>query len=176
MIYQTTIRVLEPEPEPPPPSSTTQIGVATRGQAGAIVTGERDPEGRALVIEVERFSYAVEPIVARLTALRTAEPDAAVIVDVEGIGDALWELLGRPRRPWHLYAKHGTERQELSRALLVIVAQDRLRFGEVAEAEAMKKALAALTRDPREDGPGSDLTTALALAVGDFRPRPPRIG
>jgi hypothetical protein len=39
----------------------------------------------------------------------------------------------------------------------------------------MKKALVGLTRNPREDGPGSELAVALSLAIGDHRPPVPRI-
>jgi hypothetical protein len=153
----------------------TALILALARSHGAIVTAEHHPDERIMVTGIERFGYVVEPIVARLTELsETTTPEAGVI-DAEGLGDAVWELLDGPRRPWQLYAKHGTERQALTRTLLVVVARDRLRFGEVDEAEAMKRAMLALTRDPREDGPGSDLTVALALAVGSFRKPPPRI-
>jgi hypothetical protein len=96
-----------------------------------------------------------------------------VVVDVEGLGDAVWELLGkpRPRRDWWLYDKHGHERQELTRVLLVAVERAEFTFAAgLAEEPAMRKALVSLTRNVREDGPGSELAVALSLALDDHRP------
>ena len=86
------------------------------------------------------------------------------------------QLLDRPRkRGWRLYQKHGVERQELTRELLVGVARKSIHFKRgLREEDAMRKALLALNRDVREDGPGSELCVAL-IALAD-RPRPkPRV-
>jgi hypothetical protein len=110
-------------------------------------------------------------------ALHDADPAAAIVIDAEGIGDAVYELLGKPRRPFRLYARHGIERQELTRSLVVGVSRRAFAFAPgLAEAEAMRNALAGVTRDVREDGPGSELAVALSLALDDHRPSRPRIG
>jgi hypothetical protein len=58
----------------------------------------------------------------------------------------------------------------------VAVARHAFAFAPgLAEAEAMKKALLGLTRDVREDGPGSELAVALSLAIGARRPIVPRV-
>ena len=175
-LTMTTIRVGEPEPAPPPPLRHAAV---TRGSGGAIVTCWTDPAGAQEITGIQRFPYAVEPIVARVQEIRATDPAAIIVVDDEGLGDAVWELLGKPRRRhgWHLYDKHGRDREELTRTLLVAVAQRSFRFAAgLPEADAMKKALTAMTRSVREDGPGSELTTALSLALDDHRPAAPRIG
>jgi hypothetical protein len=160
-------------------------GVAIRGRAGAIVTVERldnppreaDSEP-AIVTGIERFAYEVAPVLRRVQALKAADPACSVVVDLEGLGDALWALLDSPdhRRGWRLYAKRSVERQELTRELVVAQTRHAFAFAPgLAEAEAMKKAMLMLTRDPREDGPGSELCVALALAIADRRPGVPRI-
>jgi hypothetical protein len=151
--------------------------VVVRGTGGAIVTLDRTPEVPT-VVAIERFPLAIGPLAERLRVIRADDRGCRIVVDADGLGDALWDLLGSPdhRRGWRLYAKRGQERQELTRELLVAVARRTFTFTPgLAEAEAMRKALLEVTRDVREDGPGSELAVALSLALGD-RPRPvPRI-
>jgi hypothetical protein len=156
---------------------TITHAVVTRGHAGAIVTAERPDEGKQTVTAIERFPYETGPIVRRVLQLRESDPDCRITVDAEGLGDALWELLGKPRRrEWRLYDKHGLDREELTRTLLVAVDRDSFGFASgLAEATAMTKALVGLTRSVREEGPGSELAVALSLALDDHHPRPPRI-
>jgi hypothetical protein len=151
--------------------------VVTRGSGGAIVSCLL-MEDRTEIIAIERFPYAVEPIVERVKEIRLTDPPCSIVVDGEGLGDAIWELLGKPRgRLWRLYDKHGIEREELTRTLLVAVAQQSFRFATgLWNIDAMKKALLTLTRNVREDGPGSELAVALSLALDDHRPPLPRIG
>jgi hypothetical protein len=71
-----------------------------------------------------------------------------------GSGRALWNALHVDRRRgWKLYDKRGSDRQDLPDALLTAEGEDRLTFAQgLHEAGAMRKALAALTREVREDG------------------------
>ena len=113
---------------------------------------------------IERHPFDIEPVVDRVRELRDADPDCSVVIDAEGLGDAAWQLLDRPRRKrrFRLYEKHGIERAELTRELLVAVARKSIRFpADVPGADAMKSALLGLSRDVREDGPGSELCVAL---------------
>ena len=151
--------------------------VVTRGHGGAIVTAEWPAEGRQTITAIERFPYDAGPIVRRVLRLKADDPDCFIVVDAEGLGDAVWELLDHPRRRgWRLYEKHGLEREELTRVLLVAVERRSFAFAPgLGEEQAMKKALVSLTRNPREDGPGSELAVALSLAIDDHRPPVPRI-
>lgn len=172
------ISTIRPIRRAEPPATLRLHAVATRGSGGAIVSAEWPIDGRKLVTDIERFAYAAGPIVRRIRELRAADPDCPFVVDMEGLGDAVWELLDKPRRRsgWWLYDKHGHERQELTRVLLVAVERAEFTFAAaLAEEPAMRKALVALTRNVREDGPGSELAVALSLALDDHRPRPPRI-
>jgi hypothetical protein len=105
-----------------------------------------------------------------------AVPDTRYVIDGEGIGTALWTVLGGPRDPrtWQLYTGRGLERQALVDALLVAVEEDRFRFAAgLAEQEAMSQALAGYRRHVRDDGLiRSELVLALLLALV---PPPPRV-
>jgi hypothetical protein len=160
-----------------PRPAIVRHAVVTRGSGGAIVSCLL-ADDRTEITAIERFSYAVEPIVQRVKEIRETDPPCSIVVDAEGLGDAIWELLGKPRgRLWRLYTKHGIEREELTRVLLVAVARQSFRFATgLWEQDPMKKALATMTRNVREDGPGSELAVALSLALDDHRPNPPRIG
>ena len=115
------------------------------------------------------------PIVRRVQQLKADNPDCFVVVDAEGLGDAVWELLDQPRRPgWRLYQKHGPEREELTRVLLVAV--ERRSFGFASGRGAGNEEGPRWPHpQPREDGPGSELAVALSLAIDDHRPPAPRI-
>jgi hypothetical protein len=162
---------------PAPRAPIVRHAVVARGSAGAIVSCLLAHD-RTEITAIERFSYAVAPIVTRVAEIRETDPPCQIVVDKEGLGDAIWELLGKPHgRIWRLYDKHGLEREELTRVLLVAVARKSFRFAKgVWEQDAMRKALLTLTRNVREDGPGSELAVALSLALDDHRPSPPRIG
>lgn len=161
------------------PSVAITHGVCLRGRAGAIVTAERTDDV-SLVTGIERFGFSLEPMRQRLEALRAADPEATIALDAEGLGDALHELIGAPRRSrrFVLYAKRGLERQELTRTLLVGTTRHSFRFvSGVDHAQAMQAALVSLSRrDPPEDGPGSELLVALSLALDPRRAPVPRIG
>ncbi|MEX0629689.1 MAG: hypothetical protein WEE67_04530 [Chloroflexota bacterium] len=157
----------------------TRHAVVTRGHGGAIVTAEAGDDGGQIITAIERFPYEAGPVVDRALHLKADDPTCSIVVDVEGLGDAVWELLARPRRRhgWLLYAKHGLEREELTRTLLVAVERNSFRFAPgLADEDAMKRALVGLTRNVREEGPGSELAVALSLALDDHRPPTPRIG
>ena len=152
----------------------TRHAIATRGQNAALVTAEHWADGVAVITAIERLPFDVEAIVARVRLLQAAEPDAQGVVDGDGLGDAVIELLQLPKRgAWRAYTARKADRAELTRTLLVGVAARSFSFvGGLAEQERMRKALSTLTRDIREDGPGSELAVALSLALDDHRPPP----
>lgn len=152
---------------------------ATRGKGSAIVTAHSADTERTVITAIERLPYDAGAVSRRLLELKAADPTARIVLDEEGLGDAVWELVGKPRRGqgWRLYARHGFEREELTRTLLVGVERASFGFASgLREADAMRKALVGLTRNPREDGPGSELAVALSLALDDRRPPLPRVG
>lgn len=78
-----------------------------------------------------------------VTARHLDDSDARHVIDAEGIGTALWAILGRPDDAdhWQLYIGRGPERQALVDALLVAVQEGRFHFAAgLAEQEAMSKA------------------------------------
>jgi hypothetical protein len=98
------------------------------------------------------------------------DPEARAVIDAEGLGAALWALV-QPDDPdpehWQLYQGRGLERQALVDELLVAVEEDRFHFApDLAEQEAMSKALLGYRRQVRDDGfIGSELVVALLLAL-----------
>jgi hypothetical protein len=143
------------------------IGVVIADRGSAIVSVERSPDNALLVTGIERLPFDLGPVTERIWAF--AEPDARFVVDAEGLGSALWGVLGPPRdkRHWTLYTGRGFERQALVDELLVAEQQKRFHFAaRLAEQEAMSKALLTYRRQVREDGSlGSELVTALCLAI-----------
>src|ERR1035437_9717161 len=143
------------------------VGVVIADRGSAIVSVERSPDNALLVTGIERLPSDLGPVTERIWAF--AEPDARFVVDAEGLGSALWAVLGPPRdkHHWTLYTGRGFERQALVDELLVARQQERFDFApRLAEQEAMGKALQRYGRQVREDGViGSELVVALLLAI-----------
>ena len=143
------------------------VGVVIADRGSAIVSVERSPDNALLVTGIERLAFDLGPVTERIWAF--AEPDARFVVDAEGLGSALWAVLGPPRdkHHWTLYTGRGFERQALVDELLVAMQQERFHFApRLAEQEAMGKALQSYRRQVREDGViGSELVVALLLAI-----------
>jgi hypothetical protein len=143
------------------------IGVVVADRGAAIVTVERSPEDALLVVGIERLPFDLGAVTKRVRSLE--DPKARFVIDAEGLGSALWAVLGRPDDAdhWQLYAGRGLERQALVDELLVAMQQDRFHFAPgLDEQEAMSKALLGYRRQVREDGLiGSELVVALLLAI-----------
>jgi hypothetical protein len=143
------------------------IGVVVADRGAAIVTVERSPEDALLVTGIERLPFSLAAVTARVRVLE--DPEARFVVDAEGLGSALWAVLGRPEdaEHWQLYAGRGLERQALVDELLVAMQESRFHFAPgLDEQEAMSKALLGYRRQVREDGLiGSELVVALLLAL-----------
>lgn len=141
-------------------------GIVSAERGSAIVSVERGPDDELLVTTIERLSSDLAIVTERVRAL---DPEARHIIDSEGLGNALWAILGHPDDPehWQLYSGRGLERQALVDELLVAVQEDRFHFAAgLEEQEAMNKALLGYRRQVREDGLiGSELVVALLLAL-----------
>lgn len=142
------------------------IGVVIVDHGAAIVTVERDEANDLLCRGIERLPFDLAAVNARVGRL---DPDARVIIDSEGLGSALWAVLGRPAKSQHfqLYSGRGLERQALVDELLVAVEEGRFHFAPaIPEQPAMSKALVSYRRQVKEDGLiGSELVVALLLAI-----------
>ena len=68
------------------------IGIVIADRGGAIVTVERDDDA-LLVTGIERLPFDLAAVTDRVRAL--ADPEARYIIDAEGLGNALWAVLGR---------------------------------------------------------------------------------
>ncbi len=152
---------------------TAGVVVADRGSA--IVTVDRDGEAMRCSA-IERLPFDLGAVSGRV---RSLDAQTSIVVDSEGLGSALWAVVGRPEeddpdaeRHFTLYEGHGRERQALVDRLLVAVEEDRFRFAPgLPEQDAMSKALQGYRRQVREDGLiGSELVVALLLAM---TPPPP---
>jgi hypothetical protein len=143
------------------------VGVVIRDQGSAIVVVERDAENALVATGIERLPFNLADVTKRVQALDDSE--TSFTVDAEGLGSALWALLGRPDdvEHWQLYSGRGFERQTLVDELLVAIEEHRFHFAPgLVEQEAMSKALISFRRQVREDGLiGSELVVALLLAV-----------
>lgn len=147
------------------------IVVAERG--AAIVTVQHGDAGSLLVTGIERLPFDLAVVAARVRELE--DPDARYVIDSEGLGSALWTVLGHAEDPrWTLYAGRGVDRQALVDELLVAIDQDRFRFaGGLSDQEPMSKALVGFRRQVRDDGIiGSELVVALLLAIIPPEPEP----
>jgi len=142
-------------------------GVVIADRGSAIVTVERSPDDELLVTGIERLPFDLGIVTDRVRAL--ADPEARCIIDAEGLGSALWAVLGRPDDPdhWQLYSGRGLERQALVDELLVAIEEGRFHFTPgLEEQAAMSKALLGYRRQVKEDGLiGSELVVALLLAL-----------
>lgn len=151
-----------------------QHGIVIIDRGSAIVTVDRDDDGHILCSGIERLPFDLSAVTARVREI--ADPDSSYVIDVEGLGSALWAVLKddrRPRRSWTLYEGRGLDRQALVDALLVAVEEDRFRFaGGLPEQDAMNKALVTYRRQVRDDGViGHELVVALLLAIIPPRPK-----
>ena len=148
------------------------LGIVIADRGSAIVTVERSQDDALLVAGIERLPFSLAAVTDRVRALD--DPEARTIIDAEGLGNALWAVLGRPEDTdhWALYTGRGLERQALVDELLVAMQEDRFHFASgLVEQEAMSKALLGHRRQVREDGLiGSELVVALLLAL---MPPPP---
>lgn len=142
-------------------------GVVVTERGSAIVTVDRGEAGELLVTGIERLPFDLATVRARVRAIEG--PETRFVIDAEGLGSALWALLGEPddAEHWQLYAGRGVERQALVDALLVAVEEGRFHFAPgLADQDAMSKALLGYRRQVREDGQiGSELVVALLLAL-----------
>ncbi len=142
------------------------ISIVITDRGAAIVTVEHGPDEALLVTGIERLPFDLGWVAERVRAL--TEPDTRYVIDAEGLGSALWTVLGHGEdRHWTLYAGRGLERQALVDELLVAIEQDRFRFSAgLAEQDAMSRALLGYRRQVRDDGLiGSELVVALLLAL-----------
>jgi hypothetical protein len=150
------------------------IGIVIADRGSAIVTAERDDENALLVTSIERLPFDLGAVTDRVYALK--DPEARHVIDAEGLGSALWAVLGSPddEKHWQLYSGRGLERQALVDELLVAVQQDRFRFAAgLDEQPAMTKAMVNYRRQVKEDGLiGSELVVAMLLAIS---PPPPML-
>ena len=150
------------------------VGIVIADRGAAIVTVERSSDDGLLCTGIERLPFDLGAVAERVRALD--EPDAHYTIDAEGLGTALWTVLGHAddREHWQLYAGRGLERQALVDALAVAIEEDRFRFAAgLAEQEAMSKALTGYRRVVRDDGLiGSELVVALLLALIPPKPVP----
>jgi hypothetical protein len=180
----TTIRRLHSRRARSAPAAsggTIHHGIAILASS-AIVSVERSRGDRIHVFGIERLTGEIVPVIRRLAELE-ADPAAHFHVGSMGSGGALWDTLrvnggvGRGSRRWHLYDRVGRDRQDLVRGLLNAEAEGRLTFDRsLPEWPAMRKALASLTREVKEDGIlGGEIVVALALVVIGRTPPRPRI-
>lgn len=144
-----------------------QIGVVITDRGSAIATVERSAEDALLVTGLERLPFSLSTVADRVRALDDGE--AHFVVDADGLGSALWGVLGHPddAARWTLYAGRGLERQALVDTLLIAIEEGRFHFAPgLAEQDAMNRALLAFRRQVRDDGVvGTELVVALLLAL-----------
>ena len=151
---------------------TRHVAGVVRGHGFAIATVLRSGRGAQLV-GMERGPFRVGPFTDRLRAIAAEHPCTSFTIDADGLGMASWGLLfpgvrGFRVRRWKLYTGRGEERRKLTDLLVVAVAGHALAVvPDLREREALERALLEATRDPKEDGPGSELAIALALALRD---------
>lgn len=151
------------------------IGIVIADRGSAIVHVEHD-EDELLVTAVERLPFSLSAVADRVQELDREIAEARFVIDAEGLGGALWAVLGPPddEERWQLYAGRGVERQALVDRLLVAVHEGRFHFApRLPEQEAMTKALQTYRRQVGADGiVGSELVVALLLALIPPRPVP----
>jgi hypothetical protein len=142
------------------------VGVVVADRGAAIVEVERGPDDALLVVGIDRLPFDLAAVTDHVRGL---DPEARVVIDAEGLGSALWAVLGRPddAEHWQLYAGRGLERQALVDELLVAIQEGRFHFAAgLAEQDAMSRALQGYRRQVREDGViGGELVVALLLAL-----------
>ena len=160
------------------------IGVRLEDQGAGIVSVLHEPipgpvkngvQGavHCLVTGIERLPFDVTAVAARIRQMTA--PGVQFIIDGDGLGTALWTLLGGPDNDQlQLYTARGQERQALVDELVVAIEDNRFHFApRLAEQEAMTKGLVSYRRTVKDDGViGSELVVALLLAIRPVPPQP----
>jgi hypothetical protein len=143
------------------------VGIVVANRGSAIVTVERGADDDLLVTGMERLPFDLGAVADRTHALE--DPETHFVIDGEGLGGALWAVLGRPddEDHWRLYPGQGRDRQALVNELLLAIHEKRFHFAAgLAEQAAMNKALVGYRREVRDDGQiGGELVVALLLAL-----------
>jgi hypothetical protein len=152
------------------------VGITIVDRGSAIVHVDRDGD-ELLVTAVERLPFDLDAVAARVHALDDALAEVTFVIDADGLGQALWAVLGPPEddQRWQLYAGRGVERQALVDRLLVAIHAGVFHFAPaLPEQAAMSKALQTYRRQVHDDGiVGSELVVALLLAL--IPPPPPPV-
>jgi hypothetical protein len=144
------------------------IGVVIADHGSAIVHVEHDGD-ELLVTAVERLPFSLTPVADRVAELDGEIAEVRFVVDADGLGAALWTVLGPPddEDRWLLYVGRGVERQRLVDGLLVAIHDGHFHFApSLPEQASMTTALQGYRRQVRDDGLiGSELVVALLLAI-----------
>jgi hypothetical protein len=147
------------------------VAIAAGEPGTAILTFDRDAQDHINVSRIDRLPAGLDPAVDWLARAFPDFPvigDAArVVVDTEGLGQALWARLRvGDQDGWTLYEKRGRDRQELVNALLVATSEGRIHISPSPHGEALRKALLSYHKVIADDGIiGGELVSALALAI-----------
>lgn len=149
-----------------PLEARTQVGVRV-ATPGAAVVSVLHRNGSLTVTDVQRFPYDLAAV-AGAVEYKAQQPETSFMVDGEGIGAALWSMLGHQHDDgWRLYRDQGRDRQVLSNALALAYSTGKLRFAaDLDHRAALDHALASFNPMVGDDGiVGGELVVALALAV-----------
>ena len=150
------------------------LGIVIADRGSAIVHVEH-ADDELLVTAIERLAFSLSAVADRVHALDDEIAEVRFVVDADGLGGALWAVLGPPEdaERWRLYSGRGIERQSLVDGLLVAVHNGQFHFApNLPNQEPMTKALQAYRRQVGEDGLiGGELVVALLLAL--IPPPPP---
>ena len=150
------------------------VGIVIADRGSAIVHVAHDGDD-LLVTAIERLPFNLTTVADRVGELDREIAELRFVIDANGLGAALWAVLGPPTdaKRWQLYSGRGLERQALVDGLLVAVERGRFHFAPLLpDQEPMTKALQGYRRQVREDGiVGSELVVALLLAL--MPPLPP---
>jgi hypothetical protein len=163
---------------------TPSVAVHCAEGGTAIITHIRDHD-HVDVLAIERLPAGLDPAVTWLT--RTF-PDlrlpagVRVIIDADGLGQALWDRLGITTRGrtrsggWRLYTEVGKDRQEIVNALLVGQSAGRIAVRPTPHEPALRKALLSYKRTVGDDGViGGEMVVALGLTLVGKVPGVPKI-
>ena len=155
---------------------TKHIGVTIVDRGAALVHVEHDGD-ELLCTAVERLPFDLDAVAGRVKALDAELAEVTFVIDADGLGNALWAVLGSPddEQRWSLYTERGAARQALVDRLLVAISRGVFHFApNLPEQSAMTKALQGYRRQVHDDGiVGSELVVALLLAL--IPPPPPPV-
>lgn len=145
------------------------IGITITSSGSAIVHVDHQDAEELLVTSIERLPFDLTTVAIRVLEVDREIVEARFTIDGEGLGGALWTVLGPPdnEERWTLYTGRGVERQGLVDRLLVAIHEGRFHFASrLPEQEAMTKALQGHRRQVGVDGlVGSELVVALLLVL-----------